>query len=92
LVRHKEAGKVLADAFEIYAGECEKAVMVREFFGKEVMVLLGGRFASGSITATEEEREKAKMGLRGILLDIPDLERRKKILVSTKDNLITMSV
>lgn len=89
MVRHGEAGKVVADAFEVWAGEWERAVLVREFFGKEVMMFgLGGR---GFGFKEEGEKEKAKKGLKGLLEGL-DLEKRKRILASTKENLLTMYV
>jgi len=86
MVRHAEAGKVVADAFEIWAGEWERAVLVREFFGKEVVMFGlggGGGFQGG--------KEKAKNGLKGLLENL-DLEKRKRILGSAKENLLTMCV
>jgi pumilio family protein 6 len=85
MVKHREAGKVLADAFEVYAGEWERAVLVKGFFGKEVMLFGGVGFKDGS----EEEKAKAKRGLKGILEGM-DVEKRKRILASMKENLMTM--
>jgi pumilio family protein 6 len=89
MVRHAEAGKVLADAFEVWAGEWERAVLVREFFGKEVIMFGLGGGGFGCKGGSEEERVKAKRGLKGLLEDL-DLEKRKRILGSTKENLLTM--
>lgn len=87
MVRHKEAGMVLGEAFELYAGEWERAALVREFFGKEAMMMFGGGFKS----RTDEEREKAKKGLRGLLEKL-DVEKKKRILGYLKENLLTMYV
>lgn len=84
MVNHKEAGKVVADAFELYAGEWERAVLVRGFYGKEVTL-----FESGFKAGSDEEKTKIKRGLKGLLEGL-DIEKRKRILTSTKENLMTM--
>ena len=84
MVNHKVAGKVVADAFELYASEWERAVLVRGFYGKEV-TLFGSGFRFGS----DDEKTKTKRGLKGLLEGL-DIEKRKRILVFTKENLMTM--
>jgi pumilio family protein 6 len=85
MVRHKEAGKVLADAFEVHAGEWERAVLVSGLFGKEVALFGGFGFRDRS----EEARTKAKRGLKGLLEGL-DAGKTKRILGSMKENLMTM--
>jgi pumilio homology domain family member 6 len=82
LLLHKEASSVLADAFELYANAYERTILLREFYGKEASLFTVTR-------GSEEDKERAKKGLNGVL-EGADTERRRRILGSVKDNLITM--
>ena len=84
MLLHREASSVLADAFELYANAYERTILLREFYGKEAAMF---SLTSGS----EEDKERAKKGLNGIL-EGSDVERKRRILGSVKDNLITMCV
>ena len=84
MLLHREASSVLADAFELYANAYERTILAREFYGKEAAIF---SLTSGS----EEDNERAKKGLNGIL-EGSDVERKRRILGSVKDNLITMCV
>ena len=82
MLLHKDASSVLADAFEIYANAYERAILLREFYGKEASLF--------TVTyGSEEDKERAKKGLAGVL-EGADTERRRRILGSVRDNLITM--
>ena len=82
MLLHKEASSVLADAFELYANAYERTILLREFYGKEASLF--------TVTlGSDEEKERSKKGLGGVLEGI-DAERRRRILGSVKDNLITM--
>ena len=82
MLLHKTASSVLADAFELYANAYERTILLREFYGKEASLF--------SITqGSEQDKERAKKGLIGVL-EGADTERRRRILGSLKDNLITM--
>jgi pumilio family protein 6 len=82
MLLHREASSVLADAFELYANAYERTILLREFYGKETALF---SLTSGS----DEEKERAKKGLSGVL-EGADTERRRRILAAVKDNLITM--
>ena len=82
MLLHREASSVLADAFELYANAYERTIVLREFYGKEASLF---SFTSGS----DEEKERAKKGLSGVL-EGADTERRRRILAAVKDNLVTM--
>ena len=70
---------MLADAFELYANAYERALLVRDFYGKEATLV--------SLTkGSDEERERAKKGLKGVLDGVDD-ERRKRIVGALKENL-----
>jgi len=68
------------DAFELYANAYERTILLREFYGKEASLFTRGN---------EEDKGRAKKGLNGVL-EGADTERRRRILGSVKDNLITM--
>lgn len=82
LVLHREASSVLADAFELWCNAYERSILLQDFYGKEASLFT---VTKGS----EEEKEKSKKGLKGLLEGI-DGERRKRILSSVKENLTTM--
>lgn len=84
LVLHREASSVLADAFELWGNAYERSILLQDFYGKEATLFT---VTKGS----EEEREKSKKGLKGLLEGV-DTERRKRILSAIKDNLTTVCV
>jgi pumilio family protein 6 len=84
MLLHREASSVLADAFELYANAYERTILLREFYGKEASLF---SLTSGS----DEERERAKKGLSGVL-EGADTERRRRVLAALKDNLVTMCI
>ena len=84
MLLHRESSSVLADAFELYANAYERSILLREFYGKEASLFT-------MTTGTEEEKERAKKGLTGIL-EGSDNERRKRIMNAVKENLTTMWV
>lgn len=77
LLLHREASAVLADAFELYANANERSILLRDFYGKEVAL-----FGAG---------EGDKRDLSGILEGLEG-ERKKKVMNSVRENLITMYV
>lgn len=82
LLLHREATSVLADAFELYANAYERTILLRDFYGKEANLF--------SVTqGSEEDKERAKKGLKGLLEGV-DSERRRRLLNAVKENLITV--
>ncbi|GBE84550.1 ARM repeat-containing protein [Sparassis latifolia] len=82
LVLHRDASRVLADTFELYANAYERALLLRDFYGKEASLF--------TVTAgTDMEKELFKKGLRGILEGVEG-ERKKRVLSALKDNLVTI--
>ncbi|KAJ2932975.1 hypothetical protein H1R20_g4112, partial [Candolleomyces eurysporus] len=79
LLLHREATSVLADAFELYANAYERSILLREFYGKEATLFT-------LTTGSNEEKEKVKKGLAGILEGV-DVERKRRVLSSLKENL-----
>ncbi|KAG6884585.1 hypothetical protein C0993_009787 [Termitomyces sp. T159_Od127] len=82
LLLHREATSVLADAFELYTNAYERTILLRDFYGKETVLFT----TSGG---SDEEKEKAKKGLRGVL-EGTDVERRRRVLNALKENLCTI--
>jgi pumilio homology domain family member 6 len=82
MLLHREASAVLADAFELYANAYERAILLRDFYGKEVALF-------SQATGSDQEKEKVKRGLRGVLEDL-SAERRKRVLGAVKENLLSM--
>lgn len=82
MLLHREASSVLADAFELYANAYERTILLREFYGKEASLF-------GVTAGSEEDKERAKKGLSGVL-EGADPERKRRILGAVKDNLTSM--
>lgn len=82
LLLHRESSSVIADAYELYANAYERALLVRDFYGKEVALFSAG--ASGE--PDEKEKAQVKKGLAGVVEGV-DAERRKRILAAVKENL-----
>ena len=73
---------MLADAFELYANAYERSILIRDFYGKEANLF--------TVTAgSDEEKERSKRGLRGLIEGLEG-DRKKRVLSSLKDNLVTM--
>ena len=87
LLLHRESSSVIADAFEMYANAYERALLLHDFYGKEV-VLFCPALDKGA-AADQAERAEVKKGLAGAL-DGADIEKRKRILAALKENLELM--
>lgn len=73
---------MLADAFELYTNAYERALLLRDFYGKEASL--------ATVTAgSDAEKEKTRKGLKGILEGV-EPERKTRILNSLKENIMTM--
>ncbi|KAI0353312.1 ARM repeat-containing protein [Trametes cingulata] len=82
MLLHREASSVLADAFELYTNAYERSLLLRDFYGKEASLF--------TVTAgSDEEKERSKKGLRGLMEGLEG-DRRKRVLASLKDNLVTI--
>ena len=74
----------MADAFELYANAYERSILLRDFYGKEASLF--------TVTAgSDEEKERSKRGLRGLIEGLEG-ERRKRVIASLHENLVTMCV
>ena len=84
LLLHRESSGVIADAYELYANAFERAILLFDFYGKEVALFTPA--LSKGVDTGDKEREELKKGLKGVL-DTADMEKRKRILASVKENL-----
>lgn len=75
LLLHKEATRVLADAYELYTNATQRAVLLRDFYGKEVVLF--------------EPKADGPSGLKNVL-EGAEREKRKRILGALKENLALM--
>lgn len=85
LLLHREASSVLADAFELYANAFERAILLHDFYGKEVSLFAPGLSKAGQ--ASEAEKDQLKKGLVAAL-EGADLEKRKRILAAVREKLV----
>ena len=89
---HREAGRVIADAYELYTNAYERSLLTRDFYGKEVALFEGsaGVKASGKVEklpeVSEDEKNKVKRGLTGVL-ESADSERKRRMLAAVKENI-----
>ncbi|KAL1745908.1 armadillo-type protein [Schizophyllum fasciatum] len=75
LLLHREASAVLADAFELYANAAERAILLRDFYGKEA-----------ALFDVAADADRAKEGLAGVLRGADDA-KRTRILAAVRENL-----
>lgn len=87
LLLHRESTSVIADAYELYANAHERALLLRDFYGKEVALFTPGTTNGGD--SDEKQKDEVKKGLKGVLADV-DAQRRKRMLVALKENLDQM--
>ncbi len=74
MLLHREASRVISDAFELYASAADRAKLVREFYGKEVMLFF----------STEDSSS-----LKELLKDA-DLTKRRRVFEAMKQHLFTV--
>ncbi|TFK45263.1 ARM repeat-containing protein [Heliocybe sulcata] len=82
LLLHREASRVIADAYELYGNAYERSILLRDFYGKEASIF---SVTSGS----DADVERSKKGLVGVLEGTQG-ETRRRVLASLKDNLVSI--
>ncbi|EPQ51495.1 ARM repeat-containing protein [Gloeophyllum trabeum ATCC 11539] len=80
LLLHREASRVIADAYELYGNAYERSILLRDFYGKEAALF---SMTSGS----DADKERSKKGLKGVLEGAQG-ETRKRVLNALKENLL----
>ena len=83
LLLHRESSSVIADAYELHANAFERALLLQDFYGKEVALFSS---TSNIQNLDENKKKQIKMGLAGVLLNA-DPEKRKRILAAVKENI-----
>ncbi len=84
LLLHREASQIIADTFELHANATERAVLLRDFFGREAALLPLPRKG-------EEATKDGRSGL-SVVLQNASAEQRRRILASLSENLNLMLV
>ena len=84
LLLHREASQTIADIFELHTNATERAVLLRDFFGREAALLPLPRKG-------EEATKDGRSGL-SVVLQNASAEQRKRILASLSENLNLMLV
>ncbi|KZO94578.1 ARM repeat-containing protein [Calocera viscosa TUFC12733] len=75
LLLHREGSQVLADAYELYCNAAEKALLLRDFYGKEVALFDSEKLGNGGLKA---------------VLEGATVERRRRVLSAVQENLMTI--
>ncbi|KZT52352.1 ARM repeat-containing protein [Calocera cornea HHB12733] len=75
LLLHREGSQVVADAYELYCNAAEKALLLRDFYGKEVALF--------------DSQKLGKGGLKAVL-EGATVERRRRVLSAVQENLMTI--
>ncbi|KAI0258545.1 ARM repeat-containing protein [Gloeopeniophorella convolvens] len=79
LLLHREASQTIADIFDLYANASQRAILVRDFYGREVALFSPSGDGEGGASGMPH-------GLSGVL-NAANADQRKRILVSLKENL-----
>ena len=79
LLLHREASQVIADIYELHTNATERAILLRDFYGREVALL--------PLPQKGEDATKDGRGGLSVVLQEASEEQRRRILTSLKDNL-----
>lgn len=82
LLLHREASQIISDIYSLYSNSTERAILLRDFYGREVALLPLPRKGEN---ATKDGRG----GLSVVLQDASE-EQRRRILASLSENLNLM--
>ena len=84
LLLHRDASQIIADIFDLHANATERAILLRDFYGREAALLpLPGK--------GEDTSKDGRSGLPATLQGATE-EQRKRMLTSLKENLALMFV
>jgi pumilio family protein 6 len=81
---HREASQIVADIYDLHANATERAILLRDFYGREAALL---PLPSKSEDSTRQGRSGLSATLQG-----ETEEQRRRILSSLKENLDLMLV
>ena len=79
LLLHREASQVIADIYELHTNATERAILLRDFYGREVALL--------PLPRKGEDATKDGRGGLSVVLQEASEEQRRRILASLKENL-----
>lgn len=84
LLLHREASQIIADIYELHANAMERAILLRDFYGREAALF---PLPHKGEDTTKDER----VGLPAVLQGASE-EQRRRILASLRENLDLMLV
>ena len=82
LLLHREASQIIADIYELHTNASERAILLRDFYGREVALL--------PLPGKGEDATKDGRGGLSVVLQEASEEQRRRILASLRDNLNLM--
>jgi pumilio family protein 6 len=82
LLLHREASQIIADIYELHANAKERAILLREFYGREASLL--------PLPREGEVAMKDGRGSLPVVLQGASEEQRRRILASLRENLDLM--
>ncbi|KAH9975311.1 armadillo-type protein [Lactifluus volemus] len=82
LLLHREASQIIADIYELYSNATQRAILLRDFYGRESALL--------PLPQKDEDATKDVRGGLPIVLQGANAEQRRRILASLKENLDLM--
>lgn len=88
LLLHREASPIIAEAYELYANATERDRLLVDLLGKEVSLF---QIPSSVKPESAKEAQSQSRGLKAALQNV-DAERKKRVLLALKENLINMCV
>ncbi|KAF8265298.1 armadillo-type protein [Lactarius quietus] len=82
LLMHREATQIIADIYEVHSNSAERAILLRDFYGREAALL--------PLTVSSEDATKDVRGGLPVVLQGASEEQRRRILASLRENLDLM--
>ncbi|KAH9003348.1 ARM repeat-containing protein [Lactarius hatsudake] len=82
LLLHREASQVIAEIYELHTNSAERAILLRNFYGREAALL--------PLTMSSEDSTKDVRGGLPVVLQGASEDQRRRILASLKENLDLM--
>ncbi|KAH9074128.1 ARM repeat-containing protein [Lactarius deliciosus] len=82
LLLHREASQVIAEIYELHTNSAERAILLRDFYGREAALL--------PLTMSSEDSTKDVRGGLPVVLQGASEDQRRRILASLKENLDLM--
>ncbi|KAI9457592.1 ARM repeat-containing protein [Lactarius psammicola] len=82
LLLHREASQVIADIYELHTNSAERAILLRDFYGREAALL--------PLNLSSEDTTKDVRGGLPVVLRGASEDQRRRILASLKENLDLM--